>query len=987
MNTMILLKKYMKRIILIISLILLAAIFSSRNVEATSGDIMNIYGQIKDESGSPIQGVSVYFADEANPASITDNNGNYSVWVNSGVQGTLRYEYPNCEIKEMNKSVTITYDNMYNIDAVFSFNNENARAVYEGLVSKKISQIVTGKSKAYTPNMINTTNVITEGEDRLTLNRNSIKCIHVSYADDGIAQNIVEKLKEPGRVYARSYGLLVNPINEDVKNTLNNQTQNSILRRVFDVKEMNGIVATEILTEIYESNEFGIMRQEAPNNIGFHDNITDSISINEDREINITMKQQENTLPADTPDTISTTGITSVTDGGGDLYIDGYVKDCDNPDAKISNVLVELFKDGNKIGVTRSNSEGYYKFTEVKGPELLGYDPETGDPIYQEKMYTVHFTYGDEIQLNTEVKYNGQDYQSYKGTADVVQNTSLTENTIIETTDATIVREKEKEISVNGDKIELYLVMDCSGSMGRSSSSGQRYIDLAKVGAQNLVSQIYNTYGDNAKIGITAFGSDTEQKQSLVGKDNLNGINTTIDSLRASMRGTATGAAINNTITWMNQETSLENAKRYMLILTDGMTMDTVVAQNAYADAVNNGITPMTIFINPWQYACLTGMAESIISTLNGTDYYTVDDSNIVESLGTVAYEYIINAREVYHSSESTNYTNFSGDTVYQYTATTSSAAQDNAGRRQTVNAYSAVVTYENGKELRKLEGASTEGYGDIASNTCMLADAEVRFYYPVNFRNVNLILQERSKNEVIIQKEIDRIRLYLSDGSKLIDTKENTGINYVLDTTIAGGANGQKLITLDDEITQGATMKLTYKITVKNTSGHYSNSYKIYDYVDNILGFSAEERDDTGTLVNDKWTLIDPMDPSNKLIDSMRNNNRTIIKAEVNDDNPEVYLTLTKVLSRDDEGRYENWCEIAEYGNTEGRRIYNTTPANCNPDTGENINETDTDKSELVGVVPPFGIDSNAITIQKIILSTIIVLIMVIVSLTKMRK
>ena len=251
----------------------------------------------------------------------------------------------------------------------------------------------------------------------------------------------------------------------------------------------------------------------------------------------------------------------------------------------------------------------------------------------------------------------------------------------------------------------------------------------------------------------------------------------------------------------------------------------------------------------------------------------------------------------------------------------------------------------------------------EVADMTYMIATVDIEIQeYITTINGVDLVLQERPRNEIEVRKEISHIQLYLADGSNIIDwqgagVSGNIGENYVLDASDPTGI-GQKLITLDDELTHGATLKVTYRITVnQNSTGIADNTkYTINDYLDVGLGFSQEK--------NPAWTMIDvnTADCSQEIKDGAKQ----VVQATTTNGVP-LELTLTKVLSVDDEGRYENWCEIATYENPEGRRIYSITPANCNSDPSvtdpaslATQTEVDTDQADLIGIVPPFGKDMS---------------------------
>ena len=380
-------------------------------MHAENGKIINIYGQVQDESGNPVSGVKIYLCNEKTPIVETDENGIYSVWISSQDEGNLKYEYSNQEIKSID-SKKITYKNSYNIKVVYSLPNEDSKYIYEDILNRKLYQIVTdsGKEYEYAGSVVDGTNVIEEAEDKLApLNKASQKRIHISYTDENMAIEMIEALADKTRKLERRYELFINPIDDKVKKMFEDEVQSVILSRpILDPKTLNAMTATETLKAICDQHTT-ITRNEEKDSIGFSNNQTDTFSMNEDRELNIIMRNiNENyneNQEQSSNSSIVNTGL------GGTNEIHGQTKD--EQENAISLVRVILKKDGLDVAEARTDENGNYSFTGV----------ETG------YYYVVEFIYGDETQLTKNIKYNGQDYETLDGKISVIkteENTTIT---------------------------------------------------------------------------------------------------------------------------------------------------------------------------------------------------------------------------------------------------------------------------------------------------------------------------------------------------------------------------------------------------------------------------------------------------------------------------------------------------------------------------------------------------------------------------------
>ena len=209
--------------------------------------------------------------------------------------------------------------------------------------------------------------------------------------------------------------------------------------------------------------------------------------------------------------------------------------------------------------------------------------------------------------------------------------------------------------------------------------------------------------------------------------------------------------------------------------------------------------------------------------------------------------------------------------------------------------------------------------------------------------------------------------------------------------------------LTMDEELMHGATIQITYTVKVTNVGEvDYYNIYyygsepiemqdrlfyykgeksqnaqivttradQVLDYVANNLQFNAETNGNwhtidqrvviTGepktTLVNGKLSNV--LQTYNTII-STENLNKDLVPvlADKNNASTMVPLVLTQMITAEndtDDLTYRNIVEIVKTTNTVGRRMEYSVVGNQDPT--ENPQELDSDKAEIVRILPPFG-------------------------------
>ena len=390
------------------------------------------------------------------------------------------------------------------------------------------------------------------------------------------------------------------------------------------------------------------------------------------------------------------------------------------------------------------------------------------------------------------------------------------------------------------------------------------------------------------------------------------------------------------------------------------------------------------------------------------------------------------------------------------------SDAKDIESRRNVVNDYSdndvtnyiAEVLASHKKEYQdksyKTANDKQTLLNDLMANTQMIAETGlmvIEFEYDqagtdgnkkdntYKIQNVDLGLEERPKAQLAIDKEVTNVKLTLANGSILFDAKNTatnvlwrdhkfyqTGyskvsykggnetekanfMNYELFGNIQNirSINASKFgliqLSMDEELMHGATIEITYKLTVTNVGEvDYYNTYqvgdaqvnmcdrkfyytgnksdnakvvttranKVIDYVANNLQFNVNKNSD--------WQVISKQDLLNqglvnKSLEKQVEQFNTIIVtknlskqlvpvlANKNESTVSVPLVLTQLITSEndsDDLSYRNIVEIAQTSNNVARRMEYSVVGNQNPT--EKPQELDSDIAEVVRILPPFG-------------------------------
>ncbi len=240
------------------------------------------------------------------------------------------------------------------------------------------------------------------------------------------------------------------------------------------------------------------------------------------------------------------------------------------------------------------------------------------------------------------------------------------------------------------------------------------------------------------------------------------------------------------------------------------------------------------------------------------------------------------------------------------------SDAKDDTTRRNVVIDYASTLQNDKAEILASFDDRDDKFYYErqlhqtARDNTWMFADtAKINMNVEYNkteanglqtqnykIKNMDLGLEKRPETKIELTKEITDIKITLASGNTIINTAAGMtqnvnwidnkkdkveGHEYKRDTLRYEYRQGRIHIYMDEEVMQGATIQVTFKITVTNNSeidytgqnGNLGYAYftgqvsssdkivtttvdKIIDYVDNSLTFRKVD--------SPEWSLIETM-------------------------------------------------------------------------------------------------------------------------------
>lgn len=332
-------------------------------------------------------------------------------------------------------------------------------------------------------------------------------------------------------------------------------------------------------------------------------------------------------------------------------------------------------------------------------------------------------------------------------------------------------------------------------------------------------------------------------------------------------------------------------------------------------------------------------------------------------------------------------------------------------------------MTSETGTMVIELEYDRTGTGNQVVDNKAS---------YTIN--NVDLGLEERAKAQLAINKDVTNVKVTLANGTILFDAKSSaTNVLWKDHKSYEVGYKGNFMdpdkfgnivnirnknknkfgliqLSMDEELMHGATIEITYDVTVSNVgevdykdnrfyyTGNVSNTNtivttkanQVIDYVANNLQFNVSNNNNWKVIT--KENLLAQGLVNTGLTKQIEQYNTIIVTESLSSslvpnlykekvqknaiDSVTVPLVLTQLITSENETddlTYRNIVEIVKTSNTVGRK--NEYSVVGNQDPTKEPQEIDSDKAEIVRILPPFGDAGLYITIAIIVISSIALL------------
>ncbi len=310
---------------------------------------------------------------------------------------------------------------------------------------------------------------------------------------------------------------------------------------------------------------------------------------------------------------------------------------------------------------------------------------------------------------------------------------------------------------------------------------------------------------------------------------------------------------------------------------------------------------------------------------------------------------------------------------------TRKSDALDNYSTRQTIDEEIVNNEFVTTKMDARTPEMSVK-IENIPANTILTGEEYVN-----EIRNIDFGIVERARQVLSMDKRVDEVKLVSANGQTLVDTQiaedgtlsgEIGTLTHIPQSDFANPANGFVKIELDPEITQGATLEVSYAFEVANmsevdylTQEYYEygtnrvNEVKlqiegIVDYLDSDWAFEGDSTWEV-TNISEIRDLLTYNPDEVEMFDE-----RTILYSddifEITAANNKVLdLNVSKLLSISEDIELDNETEIIKVNQNGGARL-TTIPGNYVP--GTSSKEMDEDLAERVIITPNTGDNLNYI-------------------------
>ena len=400
-------------------------------------------------------------------------------------------------------------------------------------------------------------------------------------------------------------------------------------------------------------------------------------------------------------------------------------------------------------------------------------------------------------------------------------------------------------------------------------------------------------------------------------------------------------------------------------------------------------------------------------------------DTGRTESNGTHYEDEIFQGRTQVNGYSSSNVNNYQAEVLASpYADEIDETKIQELINHTNMTAETAIIVLEG-----EYNRTTSDGYNDQSNGANdYLYGNDINSNYTLN--NVDFGLTERPKAQLEISKEVTNVRLTLANGNLLFDANEAADnliwvdgekyqlneamrngkyeeyydeskedenyhrysyreeVNKLITGLYGSGQNGLIQATMDEELMHGATIQISYRLTVTNVGEtDYTGQdfyYKgagasednkvtttadiVLDYVANNLQYRETDNENwevvsAENLTNNDDSKVNDRLVNNSLTEQINQFNTIIQTTGLNtnlkpgeETSKELLLSqlITSQNTQDDKS-YDNITEIVQTSNTAGRRMAYSIVGNQDPTTAPT--EVDSAMSEKVMILPPFGV------------------------------
>ncbi len=589
------------------------------------------------------------------------------------------------------------------------------------------------------------------------------------------------------------------------------------------------------------------------------------------------------------------------------------------------------------------------------------------------------------------VKVYDKDNNEYSFSNSSIYANRGTKNDNVEGYDKVYITLDNKELA-NNESIELFMILkmkDIPNTLTEevlNSEEGYKTLNLAEINGYKTTNgyiDIDSMPGNVVETNRFAEGKyeDDESKSPTLIFKNPNTEGRTISGI--IFEDVVTGEILNKDTTRQSlanhqfdeNDTLIEGATVQLIqILADGTEKLSAQTQTV------NGSYKFTN-IRPGNYV--------IRFAYGNTDKTALTTKNIVDDEGntlSMPNEKSYNG-ESFENTEKLSNTTF-GANGYWYTDSDietntrySDAVDDKVRREEVTNNFKTIInenaeilnSYKDSKvnrslvtklkeqaymfattDVMKLEMEYVGTKNENTNGNTTTANEDGKYNYVYDITNVDFGIVERSRAQLDLIKKVSYISLVDSTGKEIsggtYEDWKNGNVKYV---RWIMGEDGFVDMEIDKELINGATLKITYDITVKDNSeaGNEISDIVVIDYVTNNINYGAgyiNNEGNTNSFYGWETTTTDDLINIDKYVNSKSALNteddinkidlstyQTIVKATFKPGETKK-LTLEKNLSPEEDSNfnYENRAEIVSSTNTKGRGDYSSIYGNLDPMT-----------------------------------------------------